>query len=305
MMKVSCFVFLTFTLVLSYQDVSKRGGLGSKRGLQKVTRKSTNKALTNLMTAGKPIIFPGKEIASVYCSYDMEQLSESKHEGTFCNYKEKGTTCYATGTSANEVMVYSKKEDEPPNGSNNNECANWPEFQAIFLRYIENRDSFTFLDPTVAPWFFTSALGGCDMFVATETNHGDTPLVIHSNRNNIFNAVDNLRAKEQFVDQLLTNLKGNYRVIARVHWTTHNEEVKKEIDDHLQKYVGKHPGVRLIPYSEQTSTSVQGYEFIGHYCDTRWFKLWGQPRWQWRFINKRIIDGATSEFIVSQEGNII
>ena len=304
MMKVSCFVFLTFTLVLSYQDVSKRGGLGSKRGLQKVTRKSTNQALTNLMTAGKPIIFSGPQIVSGYCSYDMEQLWESKHEGSFCNYKKKGTTCYATGTLANEVMVYSKKEDEPPNGSNYNECANWPEFQAIFLRYIENGDSFTFLDPSVAPWFFTSTLGGCDMFVATETNHGDTPLVIHSNRNTIDNAVGNLEAKEKFVDQLLTKLR-TYRVIARVHWTSNDEKVKKEIDDHLQKYVGKHPGVRLIPYIKETSSSFQGYQFIGHCRDSRWFKLWGQPRWQWRFINKRINDGAKSEFIVSQEGNII
>ena len=53
---------------------------------------------------------------------------------------------------------------------------------------------------------FTAPLGGCDMFLATEANHGATPLVIHSNRNNILNAVDNLRKKEQFVDRLLGRL---------------------------------------------------------------------------------------------------
>ena len=60
-------VFLTFTLVLSHQDVSKRGGIGSKRGLQEVTPKSTNQALTNLMTAGKDI--PSGVMVSHSCEW--------------------------------------------------------------------------------------------------------------------------------------------------------------------------------------------------------------------------------------------
>ena len=74
------------------------------------------------------------------------------------------------------------------------------------------------------------------MFVATETNHGATPLVIHSNRNNILNAVDNLRAKEQFVDRLLGRLQRTYKVIAqRVYWTSRKEEEKRAIDQHLDQ----------------------------------------------------------------------
>ena len=188
MKKVLCFVFLTFTLVLSHLDVNKRGGAGSKEKLQ-VTPQNTNQALANLMTAGKPIIdTDGSGIVSPYCNnVDMKPLCKlDKDGGYFCNFEH--TTCYATGAVAtNEVKVYSKTHElSVPTGSD--QCANRPEFQAIFLLFAEN--------PSVAPWLFTAPLGGCDMFVATETNHGATPFVIHSNRNNILNAVDNLRAKE-------------------------------------------------------------------------------------------------------------
>ena len=68
MKKVLFFVFLTFTLVLSHQDVNKRGSAGSKEKLQ-VTPQNTNQALNNLMTAGKPIIdTDGSGIVSPYCN---------------------------------------------------------------------------------------------------------------------------------------------------------------------------------------------------------------------------------------------
>ena len=107
-MKVSCLVFLTFTLVLSHQHVNKRGGAGSKEKLQ-VTPQNTNQALANLMTAGKPIIdTDGSGIVSDACDKkDMIPHFEVEDGGYFCNFGQ--TTCYATGTVATgEVKVYSK-----------------------------------------------------------------------------------------------------------------------------------------------------------------------------------------------------
>ena len=305
MMKVSCLVFITFTLVLSHQDVSKRGGVGSKRGLQQVTIESTNQALANLMTAGQPIIGTDKSrIVSPHCvTLDMApRCKQDTDEGYFCNFED--TTCYATGAVAtNEVKVYSKTS-EPRDPTGGDQCANRPEFQAIFLPFEEGLDLYTFLNPSVAPWFFTAPLGGCDIFVATETNHGDRPLVIHSNRNNILNAVDNLMAKEKFVDGLLGRLQKTYRVIARVHWTSPNVETKGEINEHLQKYVASHPEVRLIPYNEEMpSDGKQKFQFIGHY--QRKFLTLPPWQWRWRFINKGVENGATSEFSVSPAGNVI
>ena len=306
MMKVSCLVFLTFTLVLSHQDLSERGGVGSKGGLQEVTIKSTNQALDNLMTADQPITGSidtyQSRIVSSYCNtVDMAPRCKLDTDGGyFCNFEH--TTCYATGAVATkEVKLYSKTyEPNVPTGSD--QCANRPEFQAIFLPFEERVDLYTFLNPSVAPWFFTARLGGCDIFVATTTDRGDRPLVIHSNRNNIINAVDNLRAKEQFVDRLLKKWGGTYRVIARVHWTS--PDVKGAIDKHLENYVASHPGVRLIPYNEKMlSGDKQHFQFIGHY--RRKFLTW--PPWQrrWRFINKGEKNGAISEFSVSPAGNVI
>lgn len=309
MMKVLCFVFLTFTLVLSHQDVNKRVGVGSKRMYKsvEVTPESTRQALTNLMTAGRPIDIIDTDglnrIASAYCrTMDMIMPHcKSQHDGSiFCNFED--TTCYAVG--AEKVRVYSKT-NEPigsvPTGSD--QCANLQEFQAIFLPFDENRDYYTFLNPSVAPWFFTDPLGGCDIFVATIENQGDRPIVIHSNRNTISDAVENLRAKEAFVDQLLKNLKGTYRVIARVHWTS-LEKVKKEaIDKHLKEYVKNHKGVRLVPYNEKTSSGRQAYQFIGHYHRT--YLTWPSWQWRWRFINKGQNKGDMAEFSISQGGNIV
>ena len=135
------------------------------------------------------------------------------------------------------------------------------------------------------------------MFLATEANHGATPLVIHSNRNNILNAVDNLRAKEQFVDRLLSRLQRTYKVIARVYWTSGKEEEKRAIDQHLDQYVQSHPDVkRLISYNEVSPSGEQLYHFIGHYRS---------DLTSWRFISKGEKNGDTAEFRVSQQGKVV
>ena len=301
---LSSFVFLvTFTLVLSHQNVNKRGGVGFKRALQEVTIKSTNQALAYLMEAGKPIL--SDEMSYLPCGREMIKLCKPENEGWFCNFGK--TSCYVIGAVAKkEVKLYPENPDldefSVPTGSD--QCRNEPGFQATFLPFKGNEDMYTFLDPSVAPWFFTAPLGGCDMFVATEINHGATPLVIHSNRNTILDPVDNLWAKEQFVDRLLKKLGGTYRVIARVHWTSTKE--KGAIDKHLQKYVRSHPEVRLIPYNEEMpSAKFQRFQFIGQYHTK--FPTFTLPPWQrrWRFINKGEKNGAISEFSVSPAGNVI
>ena len=301
MMKVSCLVFITFTLVLSHQDVSKRGGVGSKRGLQEVTIKSTNQALAYLIKAGKPIL--SDEMSYFHCGKDMIERCNPENEGLFCNFGE--ASCYVIGTVAKkEVKLYPKNPHGFSVPSGSDQCRSRPEFQAIILPFLPDGDTYTFLNPSVAPWFFTASLGGCDMFVATETNHGATPLVIHSNRNTIDNTVDNLRAKEQFVDRLLKKLGGTYRVIARVHWTSPDDKAKGAIDKHLENYVASHPEVRLIPYNEKMpSGGKQRFQFIGHY--RRKFFTWPPLQRRWQFINKGEKNGAISEFSVSPAGNVI
>ncbi|CAH3176980.1 unnamed protein product [Porites lobata] len=296
MMKVSCLVFLTFTLVLCHQVVNKRGNLAFKGKLQ-VTPESTNQALANLMTAGKPISdTDGSGIVSMAC--DMEDMTPHctpKYGGFFCNFGQ--TTCYATGTvDTGEVKVYSKTHepiDSVPTGSD--QCANRPEFQAIFLRYAEYGDSYTFLNPNVAPWFFTSPLKGCDVFVATEKNHGASPLVIHSNRNQFKkDPVKNLSDKEKFVKDLLKNEQRSYKVIARIYMSKvpSNEEELIAIVDYIKKYYESNPGVKLISYNDGN----QGHQFIGHYNND--FNTW-------RFINKGENDGNIAEFSVNGEGNLV
>ena len=286
MMKVSCMVFLTFTLVLSHHVVNKRGGAGSKEKLQ-VTPKSTNDALANLMTAGQPIIdTDGSGIVSMAC--DMEDMTPHCtliYGGYFCNFGQ--TTCYATGTAATgEVKVYSKThEPSVPTGSD--QCANRPEFHAVFLRFAEKRDSYTFLNPNVAPWFFTSPLFGCDMFVATEKNHGDKPLVIHSNRNQFINdPVKNLSDKERFVEDLLKSWPGSYKVIARVYMSKMSSDKEEEIAifDYIAKYSKSNPGVKLISYND-------GNRYRNDFT--------------WRFINKGENDGNIAEFSVNGEGKLV
>jgi len=294
MMKASCLVFLTFTLVLSHQDVNKRGGKPSKGKLQ-VTPKSTNDALANLMTAGQPIIDTDRSgIVSLACNIqDMKPHFTLKYGGFFCDFGQ--TTCYATGTVAEgEVKVYSKTHElSVPTGSD--QCANLLEFQAIFLRYAENLDSYTFLNPNVAPWFFTSPLSGCDLFVATEKNHGDKPLVIHSNRNQFTkDPVKNLSDKERFVKDLLKSLQRSYKVITRVYMSnmSSDKKLKIAIFDYIDKYYKSNPGVKLISYNGGN----QGHQFIGHFNNA--FNTW-------RFINKGENDGNIAEFSVNGEGNLV
>lgn len=189
MKKVLYFVFLTFTLVQGHQVVHKRGSIFSK-GTKSPNSIITDTALSNLMTKTMPIPL-NKDylfwLISRACRYDMlQQCSQTTEKAFRCDFSQK--TCYVIGTpSAFEVYVCSKtnsghnKEivDLIPPGSEEN--ANLPKYQAVFLPYLEHRDTYTILDPVRqfngAPWFFTAELGGCDMFVATVENQVISPLL--------------------------------------------------------------------------------------------------------------------------------
>ena len=292
MMKLSCLVFLTFTLVLSHQIVNKRGNLALK-GKPQVTPQSTNQALANLMTAGQPIIDTDRSgIVSTACDIkDMKPHCTPEYGGFFCNFGQ--TTCYATGrVGTREVKVYSKTHEPSDVPAGSGQCANRPEFQAKFLRYATYGDTYTFFNPNVAPWFFTSPLLGCDVLVATEKNHGDKPLVIHSNRNQFINdPVKNLSDKEKFVEDLLKSLlkslQRSYKV-ARVYMgkVPRNKEERKDYFDYFVKYYKSNLGIKLISYNDGN----QGHQFIGHY---------NNDLNTWRFINKGANDGNIAEFSVN------
>ena len=88
------------------------------------------------------------------------------------------------------------------------------------------------------------------MLVATEKNHGDKPLVIHSNRNQFINdPVKNLSDKEKFVEDLLKSLlkslQRSYKVIARVYMgkVPSNKEERKDYFDYFVKYYKSNLGL--------------------------------------------------------------
>ena len=80
------------------------------------------------------------------------------------------------------VSVISKEEHKDTIPPDSDQFINNLGFQAVVLPFIWGTDTYTILNPSVAPWFFTDNLGGCDVFVATASNRGSSPMVIHSNR---------------------------------------------------------------------------------------------------------------------------
>ena len=295
MKKALYFAFLAFALVQGHQVVHKRMITSSQ-----VTELSTNAALSKLMTEKKkePI-----SLISQACRYDMGQQCkqwQKTEKAYYCYFSQK--TCYVIGTpTAFAVYVLSKtksgdyKEVDDLPGSE--EVGNLQKYQAVWLPFVENQDTFTILDPGSAPWFFTARLGGCDMFVATVENQGNKPLVVHSNRNvEKVDAVENLKLKEQLVDPLITSVNAAYNVIARVHWTSTDPEDKEKINQHLSEYAATpgHEGIVSFPYdSSMEPIDSDGFHFFGHYDG------------KWTFVLKGIASGQIFyTFSVSANGKV-
>lgn len=301
MKKVLWFVIFTSALVLGSQEAQKRGQTLSLQNKRPVTQASTEFAIVKLMTATSPIVNPKEtllDLFSLACKNDMiEQCDYSDPEnGIHCDFIK---TCYVVGMPSDyAIHIFSKTTngDVPENPNlppGSKQMANIGRFHAIFLPFAPDHDTYTTLNPKVAPLFFTDYLAGCDMFIATATNKGDKPIVFHTNRNSVLDLEQNLRTKGQSVDNILANSYSGYKVVARVHWTSLKPDEKENIDKYLRKeYTLGHLGITLLPYNNQDDLPVghvekeQLFSFIGHYKDQT----------VWKFILK----GRTSGIILHQ-----
>ena len=276
-------VFLAFiSLVLSHQDVQNRVGFSSRSSLQ-VTAQSTVNALTKLVKEGAPIKDPPE--ISIACLEDMAK-SNFKGDATTGILYDFQTTCYVAGDPfGSEVLVLSKTQQDVPPGSKQC-CALSQDFQAVFLPFREDADTYMILDPSVVRWFFTSTLSGCDIFVArpgpAAPAAGNRPIVIHSNRNKCGNKLQNLEEKGNSVEQMM-KAHPNYELIARVYAEPSPGEAK-DANVYLEKYKLKYT-YRGLPIKLISYKPVQAFYFIGNYVPEKW-----------KFILKGRDDGTTTVF---------
>ena len=265
---VLCVVFLAFiSLVLSHQDVQNRVGFASRSSLQ-VTEQSTVEALTKLVKEGEPIEDP-PDISST-CFDDMEK--ETKGDATTRILYDFQTTCYVVGDPfGSEVFVLSKAEQKVPYPGSRQCCALTQAFQAVFLPFQVDKDTYMILDPSIVRWFFTRALSGCDIFVARPNPAalipGNRPIVIHSNRNNCGNKLQNLEEKGNSVEQVM-KAHPNYELIARVYCEPLPGEAK-DANVYLEKFKLKYT-YREVPIKLISYRPSQLFYFIGYYVPEQW-----------------------------------
>ena len=277
------FIFLEFALVRCDQDVQQ--SVAKRTLLPCVPPAENNPALQNLMGVGMPI-------------QNMVKLSNpcilgSDGTGTVASgggiRYDPSRTCYLMGKSNNEVSVQWAASEMPPPGFE--PCRTLTAFHAEYVQQRDNEDTYMILDPNLAPWFFTTRLSGCEVFVATSTHPAkrNKPIVIHSNLNSCGNKLQNLMQKGKKVDKMLKNNPDyrNYNMAARVY--SRPAEVERHMaTQYLDKYSGYHPGIHLIFYDIKHPATAQYFQFLGHYrASLR----------KWRFILKGEIDGSTKEVL--------
>ena len=265
-----------------------------------VSEKSTNDELTKLMRNGVAIGDPKKiGLVSTRCmDSDMSPQCELEVDlGFKCVFNRD--SCYVVGVESDTASVHllsKHPEEQAPSGSER--CARRPEFQAVYLPFVVNGDSYTKLDPQFAPWFFTDELGGCDIFVATTLGQGRNPLVIRSNRNMYHSPAENLEKKEKQADRILASFNDpSLKIIAQVYYKPKEppQEVKA-VENYLIEYQKKQPGIRFFDYNNYC-TSFQGgqsFLFFGHFSKSG----------NWNFFLKGVKDGQMKEFGVSQQGDL-
>ena len=269
---VVVFVFLALSLFQCHQDVRTQGIRRSVLPCQATG--AGNRALLNLLGEGKPI--PQKLQVSGPCELDMAtKISGDARTGMRFDFQK---TCYVVGMSDLVVFVKSKTGEKPLPGSE--QCANFPALQAVYLPQNENKITYMILKPGVAPWFFTTKLGGCDVFLATAENKRNNPMAIHSNLNSCGNKLDNLRLKGEAVDQMLRVAHPDYTLIARVYSAPPPKD-ETQTDQYLRQYQTNHQGIRLVSYNTNPPATPQYFQFIGHFEQ------------HWTFIVKGETDGIT------------
>ena len=166
-------------------------------------------------------------------------------------------------TDINVISNSESKKDKdfkecPSNGQNA------LQFQAFFLKFQENMNTFMFLDPNRARWFFTSELGGCDIFVAIDQSKPDNPLVIHSNMNVINNDKDNLEHKGDTVDKIMKFVPEGYKVKARVYHKSPDPGAQK----YMETYKKNHDIGNIVFYDAASLESL--FLFFGYYSNSVW-----------------------------------
>ena len=287
-----------------------RRWLFSKPTCPKDNLKLTLGELEKLMAPKKSIFIAP---VSGHCwSNDMKAKCKPRPDigsGIHCNFEE--TTCFAVTEewkSSLIVSVISKTVDEIPPGFDL--CKNILTLQAVALPFFPNEDSYTILNPRVAPWFFTDNLGGCDVFVATAANRQSSPMVIHSNRNKfIKDLARDLQTKGEDVDEMLKRISESdsyeWKVIARVYYGPTTEVEKENLG--LNHYANKPQKIKLIGYGFESKYDLrEHFSFFGQYIEPNILaKAMGyQPRW--KFILKVHSTGTIlGEIVVSANGELM
>ena len=134
-------------------------------------------------------------------------------------------------------------------------CTREKDHLAYYLPYEENKNTFMILDPAKASWFFTSPLGGCDIFVATNPNN--KPLLIHANANAVGNDMAaNLKLKGDDANKIIQANDG-YNLVARIY-------AARPGTDLGAYYETRRPRVQLCTYNTALPKEQKFY-FIGHY----------------------------------------
>ena len=141
-----------------------------------------------------------------------------------------------------------------------------PSGKAFYLRQDDNKNTYMILDSAQAHWFFTAALGGCDMFVATNAAHPQKPLLIHANRNEDCNHATNFNLKQISTDAIIANHPG-YVLRARLH------PYRPGLTDYWKTYKRAHPSISRKFYNKEGRVSCfsclqrtfQPHTFFGFY----------------------------------------
>ena len=106
------------------------------------------------------------------------------------------------------------------------------------------------------------------MFVAKGSTRQDV-LVIHSNLDKCENKLANLQEKGASVDEMMGPHPG-YHLIARVYSEPPAAE-KPAADAYMRGYERGHPGILTIAYNNRPPTTLQQFQFIGHYNDAEYW----------------------------------
>ena len=292
MRSVILFVVLKFALVLCAQDVQKSV---AKRTIGYPPCEGTgdkNKALQNLMGIGTPIT--GKVDISDICKTQYDD-SGTVAMGSGIRYDYSRGTCYVMGKGNPPDWMVSvrSKPSEPPPSPLFEPCRTLTAFQAMYVHQRVDLDTYMILDQSIARWFFTARLSGCDIFVATSTKPGkrEKPIVIHSNLNGCPKKLQNLKQKGDKVDKMLRDNPDylNYKLAARVYSQIGKDEMH-QAKIYFENYQTRHPGIVLKAYDTWPPAEPQYFQFLGHYSESLG---------KWRFILKGEVNGNTQEVLVA------